>query len=171
MGLCAMAGLPCRDNMHIMSNMQSQYLVRLSSCVAFCSVASVNVYAPQEEDPEKNQAPSDAIFHKSSPTHVTCCQQHVVKTCFHFVLPQEEDPEKYQVHFASYVANDLDGDSLEDMYKEVSVPAGSGVKMLPTQLCLEAGAVCPLRAGGFDWGKLLRAANAPARQPRSCGTL
>jgi large subunit ribosomal protein L5e len=32
---------------------------------------------------------------------------------------QEEDPEKYQVHFAKYVENDLDGDGLEDMYKEV----------------------------------------------------
>lgn len=35
-------------------------------------------------------------------------------------MPQEEDPEKYQSHFASYLANDLDGDSLEDMYKSVS---------------------------------------------------
>jgi hypothetical protein len=34
-------------------------------------------------------------------------------------VPQEEDPETYQTHFASYIANDLDGDSLEDKYKEV----------------------------------------------------
>ncbi len=32
---------------------------------------------------------------------------------------QEEDPEKYQTHFAKYVAEDLDGDGLEDMYKSV----------------------------------------------------
>jgi large subunit ribosomal protein L5e len=32
---------------------------------------------------------------------------------------QEEDPEKYQTHFAAYLANDLDGDGLEDMYKSV----------------------------------------------------
>jgi large subunit ribosomal protein L5e len=32
---------------------------------------------------------------------------------------EEEDPETYQTHFASYIANDLDGDSLEDKYKEV----------------------------------------------------
>jgi len=68
---------------------------------------------------------------------------------FFFVLPQEEDPEKYQVHFASYVANDLDGDSLEDMYKEVSARASCGVKLLLRVLCLEAGAECPLRAGGL----------------------
>jgi hypothetical protein len=34
---------------------------------------------------------------------------------------QEEDPEMYQKHFASYIANDLDGDSLEDKYKEVGL--------------------------------------------------
>jgi large subunit ribosomal protein L5e len=32
---------------------------------------------------------------------------------------EEEDPEKYQVHFASYLEQDLDSDSLEDLYKEV----------------------------------------------------
>ena len=36
-------------------------------------------------------------------------------------VPQEEDPETYQTHFASYIANDLDGDSLEDKYKEVNL--------------------------------------------------
>lgn len=34
---------------------------------------------------------------------------------------QEEDPEKYSTHFASYIANDLEGDGLEEMYKSVSV--------------------------------------------------
>jgi large subunit ribosomal protein L5e len=32
---------------------------------------------------------------------------------------EEEDPEMYQSHFASYIADGLDGDSLEDKYKEV----------------------------------------------------
>jgi hypothetical protein len=44
-------------------------------------------------------------------------------------VPQEEDPETYQTHFASYIANDLDGDSLEDKYKEVgdrSLPSCAG---------------------------------------------
>lgn len=79
------------------------------------------------------------------------------------MLPQEEDPEKYQVHFASYVANDLDGDSLEDMYKEVSARAGNCAWRL--------GQSAPSERAGLDWGKPLRAADAPACQPRSCGTL
>ena len=32
---------------------------------------------------------------------------------------QEEDPEKYQAHFASYVAEEIEGDDLEDLYKSV----------------------------------------------------
>ena len=32
---------------------------------------------------------------------------------------QEEDPEKYEKHFASYVEAELEGDDLEDLYKEV----------------------------------------------------
>ncbi|KAF5842297.1 60S ribosomal protein L5 [Dunaliella salina] len=32
---------------------------------------------------------------------------------------QEEEPEKYQAHFSSYVENEIEPDSIEDMYKEV----------------------------------------------------
>jgi len=32
---------------------------------------------------------------------------------------EEEDPEKYNSHFAKYIEEDLDADSLEDKYKEV----------------------------------------------------
>jgi large subunit ribosomal protein L5e len=32
---------------------------------------------------------------------------------------QEEEPEKYQTHFAKYLAEDLDADSLEELYKGV----------------------------------------------------
>lgn len=32
---------------------------------------------------------------------------------------QEEDPEKYSAHFASYVAEGIEGDDLEDLYKSV----------------------------------------------------
>jgi large subunit ribosomal protein L5e len=31
----------------------------------------------------------------------------------------EEDPEKYNSHFAKYIEEDLDADSLEDKYAEV----------------------------------------------------
>ena len=45
---------------------------------------------------------------------------------------QEEDPEKYQSHFASFIAEELEGDDLEDMYKEVgfSVPLPASVQEL-----------------------------------------
>lgn len=49
-------------------------------------------------------------------------------------VPQEEDPETYQTHFASYIANDLDGDSLEDKYKEVHVRPLASCAGIITQL-------------------------------------
>ena len=39
---------------------------------------------------------------------------------------EEEDPEKYNSHFAKYIEEDLDADSLEDKYKEVSRGGGQG---------------------------------------------
>ena len=50
------------------------------------------------------------------------------------LVPQEEDPETYQTHFASYIANDLDGDSLEDKYKEVGDRSLAGCAGTITQL-------------------------------------
>jgi hypothetical protein len=39
---------------------------------------------------------------------------------------EEEDPEKYNRHFAKYIEEDLDADSLEDKYKEVRARRGGG---------------------------------------------
>ena len=35
------------------------------------------------------------------------------------LVPQEEDPEKYQAHFSAFIAEELEADDLEDMYKGV----------------------------------------------------
>ena len=59
---------------------------------------------------------------------------------------QEEDPEKYQKHFSAFIAEELEADDLEEMYKGVRTPqltllccqgsSGDGCDMLAAS-CLQ----------------------------------
>ena len=55
----------------------------------------------------------------------------------------------YQSHFASYIAEDLDGDSLEDKYKEVRL--GSPLWIPPRTLLIRAATPTPCRSVDGVW--------------------
>merc|ERR1712183_964373 len=46
---------------------------------------------------------------------------------------QEEEPEKYEAHFSGYVAAEVEGDDLEDLYKEAHSKIRENPKAQPTK--------------------------------------
>jgi len=48
-------------------------------------------------------------------------------------LLEEEDPERYQAQFAQYIENEIEGDGLEDMYKEAHEKIRESPEHAPTE--------------------------------------
>ena len=47
-------------------------------------------------------------------------------------LLEEEDPDRYQVQFAKYIEEDIEGDGLEDYYKECHTKIREDPEYTPT---------------------------------------
>lgn len=48
-------------------------------------------------------------------------------------LLEEEDPERYQTQFAKYIEKEIEGDSLEDLYKSVHAKIREEPEHVPTE--------------------------------------